>query len=170
MEPSQGIVVVADGMGGAPGGDVASALAVQEVVRGLHGGEGMEESVRRANRKILEMTEARPTLAGMGTTLTALKVSAGGRDLRPWAMSGIPGPTSSRRTISPRSPGTTPWSGTWWMPGKIPPSAEREHPLGHILSRVLGTERDVEVDLIEGVAEGRRLFPPLLRRAGEGHG
>jgi serine/threonine protein phosphatase PrpC len=42
--------------------------------------------------------------------------------------------------------------------GKIPPSAEREHPLGHILSRVLGTENDVEVDLVEGTARDGDCF------------
>ena len=33
---------------------------------------------------------------------------------------------------------------------RTPASAEREHPLGHILTRVLGTEEDVEVDVCEG--------------------
>ncbi|MCJ7626985.1 MAG: protein phosphatase 2C domain-containing protein, partial [Longimicrobiales bacterium] len=151
MEPSQGIVVVADGMGGAPGGDVASDMAVQEVVRGLHEGEGMAASVRRANRKILEVAEARPTLVGMGTTLTALKVSAEDGayvvghvgDSRAYLLSGDDFSQISRDHTMVRDMVDA---------GKIPPSAEREHPLGHILSRVLGTERDVDVDLIEGAA------------------
>ena len=42
--------------------------------------------------------------------------------------------------------------------GKIPASAEREHPLGHILSRVLGTEADVDVDLFEGRLQGGYCF------------
>ena len=49
VEPSQGIVVVADGMGGAPSGDLASALAVQEVAKALHSGNGMLEAVLGAN-------------------------------------------------------------------------------------------------------------------------
>ena len=34
--------------------------------------------------------------------------------------------------------------------GKIPASAEREHPLGHILTRVLGTDDQVELDVYRG--------------------
>jgi serine/threonine protein phosphatase PrpC len=42
--------------------------------------------------------------------------------------------------------------------GKIPPSAEREHPLGHILTRVLGTEDLLEVDLIDGAVRDGHCF------------
>ena len=42
--------------------------------------------------------------------------------------------------------------------GKIPASAEREHPLGHILSRVLGTDADVDVDVLEGQAQAGDCF------------
>jgi len=149
VEPSQGIVVVADGMGGAPGGDVASALAVQEVVRGLHSGEGMEECVRRANRRIQEMVQTQPAFSGMGTTLTALKVSPGActyvlghvGDSRAYLLSGEEFSQISRDHTMVRDMVDA---------GKIPASAEREHPLSHILSRALGTEPEVEVDLVEG--------------------
>jgi protein phosphatase len=126
-------------------------MAVQEVVRGLHRGDGMAESVRQANRKLLEMAEERPALAGMGTTLTALKVSAEEGafvvghvgDSRAYLLSGDDFSQISRDHTMVRDMVDA---------GKIPPSAEREHPLGHILSRVLGTETDVDVDLIEGAA------------------
>jgi protein phosphatase len=151
VEPSRGIVVVADGMGGAPGGDLASALGVQEVVRGLHGGEGMEESVLRANRKILEMAESQLALSGMGTTLTALKVAKDDGayvlghvgDSRAYLFSGDRFSQLSRDHTMVRDMVDA---------GKIPASAEREHPLGHILSRVLGTDADLQVDLVEGTA------------------
>jgi serine/threonine protein phosphatase PrpC len=157
VEPSQGIVVVADGMGGAPGGDLASALAVQEVVRGLHAGEGMEESVKRANQKILEMAETQPALSGMGTTLTGLKISLDSwiyvvghvGDSRVYLLSGGDFSQISRDHTMVRDMVDA---------GKIPESAEREHPLGHILSRVLGTESDVKVDLVEGTARGGDCF------------
>ncbi len=149
MEPSQGIVVVADGMGGAPAGDLASALAVQEVARGLHAGEGMAEALTRANRKILGMADSQPALSGMGTTVTALKVSKeDGRF--------VLGHVGDSRAYLLSSNGFSQISRDHTMvrdmveAGKIPPSAEREHPLGHILTRVLGTEEEVEVDLCEG--------------------
>jgi protein phosphatase len=157
VEPSQGIVVVADGMGGAPAGDLASAMAVQEVVLGLHAGEGMEESIQRANGKIVEMAEVQPAFSGMGTTLTALKVSLENwsyvlghvGDSRAYLLSGGDFSQISRDHTMVRDMVDS---------GKIPPSAEREHPLGHILSRVLGTEDDVEVDLVEGTARDGDCF------------
>jgi protein phosphatase len=157
VEPSQGIVVVADGMGGAPAGDLASAIAVQEVVLGLHAGEGMKEAIQRANGKIVEMAEVQPTFSGMGTTLTALKVSLERwsyvlghvGDSRAYLLSGDDFSQISRDHTMVRDMVDA---------GKIPPSAEREHPLGHILSRVLGTENDVEVDLVEGTARDGDCF------------
>jgi len=157
VEPSQGIVVVADGMGGAPAGDLASALAVQEVARGIHAAEGMEESVQRANRKIFEMSETQPAYSGMGTTLTALKVSP---DTGTYVM----GHVGDSRAYLLSGDGFSQISRDHTMvrdmvdAGKIPPSAEREHPLGHILSRVLGTESDVEVDLVEGTTQDGDCF------------
>jgi len=157
VEPSQGIVVVADGMGGAPAGDLASAMAVQEVVLGLQAGEGMKESIQRANGKIVEMAEVQPTFSGMGTTLTALKVSLESwsyvlghvGDSRAYLLSGDVFSQISRDHTMVRDMVDA---------GKIPQSAEREHPLGHILSRVLGTEDDVEVDLVEGTARDGDCF------------
>jgi len=151
VDPSQGIVVVADGMGGAPGGDLASALAVKEVARGHQAGEEMEESILSANRKILELAEPQPALSGMGTTLTALKVSPETSiylvghvgDSRAYLLSDEDFSQISRDHTMVRDMVDA---------GKIPASAERKHPLGHILSRVLGTEGDVEVDLVEGTA------------------
>ncbi|MGQ7295809.1 PP2C family protein-serine/threonine phosphatase [Quadrisphaera sp. KR29] len=71
-------VVVADGMGGHAGGDVASATAVAELM-GLddeaHGAEApqrLADGVARAQAALLRRVAAEPALAGMGTTVTAL--------------------------------------------------------------------------------------------------
>lgn len=149
VEPSQGIIVVADGMGGAPAGDVASGLAVQEVAKGLHAGTGMEESVQAANLRILEMAESQPAMSGMGTTITALRVYPETRtfvvghvgDSRAYLLSAGSFSQISRDHTMVRDMVDA---------GRIPASAEREHPLGHILSRVLGTQADVSVDVVEG--------------------
>jgi protein phosphatase len=157
VEPSLGIVVVADGMGGAPAGDLASAMAVQEVARGLHSGERMEEALIRANEKILGMADAQPALSGMGTTVTALKVSLEKGefvlghvgDSRAYLLSGSGFSQISRDHTMVRD---------MVEAGKIPASAEREHPLGHILTRVLGTEEQVELDLCVGSVEAGDCF------------
>ena len=54
VDPSHGIAIVADGMGGAPAGEVASGLAVEEVHQSIRKGLGIREAVERANGKILE--------------------------------------------------------------------------------------------------------------------
>ena len=158
VEPSQGIMVVADGMGGAPAGDVASALAVQEVAKGLHAGTGMEEAVQAANRRILEIAKSQPAMSGMGTTLTALRVNPETKvyivghvgDSRAYILSGDTFSQISRDHTMVRDMVDA---------GRIPASAEREHPLGHILSRVLGTQADVAVDVVEGdLREGDRFL------------
>ncbi|PWJ55742.1 protein phosphatase [Quadrisphaera granulorum] len=71
-------IVVADGMGGHAGGDVASATAVAELM-GLddeaHGAEApqrLADAVARAQTALLRRVAAEPALAGMGTTVTAL--------------------------------------------------------------------------------------------------
>jgi protein phosphatase len=72
------LMVVADGMGGHKGGQVASGLAVQAVRDAfLNGGDStdLEELLIRgfsqAQRAILEHAAENPELSGMGTTCTA---------------------------------------------------------------------------------------------------
>src|SRR4051794_15356738 len=74
------VFVVADGMGGAQAGEVASRIAVEAFERGL-GDDGaasaeqlLAERVRAANARIHEMSQAERDLAGMGTTITAAHV------------------------------------------------------------------------------------------------
>lgn len=71
---------VADGMGGANGGEVASAMAVEVLrqgLRGLPGGAGLELLAREADRAIHERAKRDPSLRGMGTTLTAARIDPG---------------------------------------------------------------------------------------------
>src|SRR5512143_178002 len=73
------LLVVADGMGGHAGGDVASSLAIAELA-GLDGDshgsddvlEHLHEAVRAAHGQLLDRVAEEPRLSGMGTTVTAL--------------------------------------------------------------------------------------------------
>jgi serine/threonine protein phosphatase PrpC len=70
------LLVVADGMGGAAAGDLASAVAVDTIRRiedRVDGREMLEVlagAIHRANDRISDLVEADGTLDGMGTTVT----------------------------------------------------------------------------------------------------
>jgi PPM family protein phosphatase len=72
-----GLVILADGMGGHSGGEIASKLAVEAITRVYYEVDnGPAESLRiafeQANRQIYEASIADANLEGMGTTSTAL--------------------------------------------------------------------------------------------------
>lgn len=74
-----GVYVVCDGMGGAAAGEVASSLAVDEVMRLLTSRRAedsvsavIEQAVNTANEVIFCRSQSNPRLNGMGTTLVAM--------------------------------------------------------------------------------------------------
>lgn len=80
MHPEIGVFVVADGIGGRPGGDRASATAVECFVSHLRSIEAparleegrLREAVAEANRAVLSMSKQDPLLTGLGSTLAAV--------------------------------------------------------------------------------------------------
>jgi protein phosphatase len=71
------LLVVADGMGGHPAGDVASRIALDTLTEAFPAlpngdlGQALTQAYRQANDAIFAAGEAEPTHAGMGTTLTS---------------------------------------------------------------------------------------------------
>jgi protein phosphatase len=74
------LVIVCDGVGGLPAGDVAAQIAASTIKDELTGpgsgvvkapGRALENAVEGANRAILETANAHPEDKGMGTTCTA---------------------------------------------------------------------------------------------------
>jgi serine/threonine protein phosphatase PrpC len=77
------LAVVADGMGGHAGGDVASAATVLDMIHldtdNYDGDAGtvLADEIQTANSLLSELVHINPKLAGMGTTVTALLLAEG---------------------------------------------------------------------------------------------
>lgn len=86
-DETAGVVVVADGMGGHPAGDVASALAVRTIMERVHteagsrrwldGGGNPESAIEAANTAIQLDAQRHPERQGMGTTVVVLAMGDG---------------------------------------------------------------------------------------------
>ncbi|MGH9630118.1 MAG: PP2C family protein-serine/threonine phosphatase [Bryobacteraceae bacterium] len=76
LAPALDLYIVADGMGGAQGGEHASKLAAETVAEyvwqsGRTSGEVLLAALEEANRRVIEAAGQDPNLHGMGTTITA---------------------------------------------------------------------------------------------------
>ncbi|MFJ3792319.1 PP2C family protein-serine/threonine phosphatase [Kitasatospora sp. NPDC090091] len=73
------VVAVADGLGGHPGGEVASALVARELAAAgpaLDGEEAVRETLQACNRAVYAVAAGDPGLAAMGTTVAGLVLLA----------------------------------------------------------------------------------------------
>lgn len=73
------LLVVADGMGGHAGGDIASSTVIGHLVQldddapgGNESGDELAHAIATANRELGRIARERPELNGMGTTITAV--------------------------------------------------------------------------------------------------
>ncbi|NJM53014.1 MAG: serine/threonine-protein phosphatase [Blastocatellia bacterium] len=80
--PERGLFAVADGVGGAQAGDVASQMAVEILAEAFNnlGNTGdveelMNEAISRGNGAIYQMSHDLPQLSTMATTIVALQIS-----------------------------------------------------------------------------------------------
>lgn len=147
-----GLAVVADGMGGHLGGEVASSLAVQEVVGRFDQPDlgVLVDAVEHANRRILDTAAADPTLHHMGTTVVALGLIDVPEGL---ALGAINVGDSRMYRLTGDSPRvleqlTEDHSLVEAMvrEGRLTPEQAEVHPQRNIVTRALGVVEHVEVD------------------------
>jgi PPM family protein phosphatase len=141
------LFAVADGMGGAKAGEVASAVAVEAVEGATESGEPVEaqlaDIVRQANRRIYDLAVADESRRGMGTTLTLAKVH--GDDV---SLAHVGDSRAYRLRDGELKQLTRDHSlvAELERSGQITPEAAEHHPQRSIITRALGPEPDVEVD------------------------
>jgi protein phosphatase len=141
------LFAVADGMGGAKAGEVASAVAVEAVEQAHDSDEPAEAQlagiVRDANRRIYDLAVADESRRGMGTTLTLAKVH--GAEV---SLAHVGDSRAYRMREGELSQLTRDHSlvAELERSGQITPEAAEHHPQRSIITRALGPEPDVEVD------------------------
>ena len=142
------LFVVADGMGGAQAGEVASRVAVETFGAGLDDGADPQGSltrqVREANARINELSHERPEHAGMGTTITALYV--GEREVA-IAHVGDSRAYCLREGELLRLTDDHSLVDELIRQGRLTPEEAEEHPQRSVITRALGPEPAVEVDV-----------------------
>jgi PPM family protein phosphatase len=141
------LFAVADGMGGAKAGEVASAVAVEAVEEARESSEPAEAQlagiVRDANRRIYDLAVGDESRRGMGTTLTLAKVHgdevslAHVGDSRAYRLrdGDLEQLTRDHSLVAELE-----------RSGQITAEAAEHHPQRSIITRALGPEPDVEVD------------------------
>jgi protein phosphatase len=141
------LFVVADGMGGAQAGEVASRIAVESFQRGLEDDAHPERSLaalaRTANARIHELSHSNVEQAGMGTTLTAVYVGA---DEVAIAHVGDSRAYCLRDGHLLRLTHDHSLVDELMRQGRLTPEEAVEHPQRSVITRALGPEGTVDVD------------------------
>jgi protein phosphatase len=141
------LFAVADGMGGARAGEVASRIAVEQfdVQEKTDGSpeEQLAEVARGANRQIYKMAQEDSAHAGMGTTFTAALVT--GREI---AIGHVGDSRLYRLRDGELERLTHDHSlvEEFVRQGKLTPAEAEVHPQRSIITRALGPEPEVQVD------------------------
>jgi protein phosphatase len=153
------LFAVADGMGGARAGEVAARAAVDEVA-GLQesdavGERSLAQVVEQANRRIHELSVGDESLAGMGTTMTAIAVGDG-----EVAIAHVGDSRAYRLRDGELERLTHDHSLVDEMvrAGRLTPEEAEVHPQRSIITRALGPEPQVEVERMTYRARGGDVY------------
>jgi protein phosphatase len=142
------LFMIADGMGGAAAGEVASAMCAEafaelDLIR-QRGDGALREAVQTANQRIHQRAATDPEAAGMGTTVTAALVEHDGRiafanvgDSRAYLLreGALQRLTEDHSVVAELV-----------ASGQISEQEAGTHPQRNVVTRVLGAEATVQVD------------------------
>ena len=153
---SDALLAVADGMGGRPAGDVASALAIEKLLSHLQDADKRQalddgqragllgEAMHALNLDVFQAA-TKPETRGMGTTLTVAMVAGSSLvighvgDSRVYLLRGgqLHQPSTDHN-----------WAEEEIRRGHLTRDAARTHPGRNMLTRAIGTSPQVEVDVL----------------------
>ena len=158
----RGVYVVCDGMGGAAAGEIASSLAVDEMMRLLAAGDGAgplldeaQMAVASANQAIFSRAQRSQRLSGMGTTLVALLVN----ERRAWMLN--VGDSRGYRLRQGRLEQITldhSLVEEQVRLGRMSPLEAQRSPLRNVITRALGTQCAVTADVFDLEVEAGDLY------------
>ena len=154
------LFVVADGMGGAQAGEVASRAAAESFAQNLPPAPPerlLEETIAGANRTIHELARKDPSLAGMGTTTTAALVDLDDEEVA----IGHVGDSRAYRLRGGRFEQLTRDHSLveeMRRKGQLTDAQAEDHPQRSIITRALGPEPEVDVDLQTVPAQAGDVF------------
>ncbi len=139
LDNRRALLVIADGMGGHAAGEVAAQLAVDSF-KGFIPREPADlcGQIEEAHKEILKQSLSSLSLAGMGTTLTALFISDRSAC---WAHVGDSRIYHLHKKSLTRITDDHTIPGTLLKKAKITREQARLHPYGNVLMRCVGCER-----------------------------
>ncbi len=153
------LFAIADGMGGARAGEVASALAADALneARGDSGGEHIVvQLIQEANRRVHERASTDAETSGMGTTITVARVEDDGSvtfghvgDSRAYLLraNNLEQLTDDHSLVAELV-----------RRGELSAEAAEVHPQRSVITRALGTDPDVDVDAFSVVGEAGDVY------------
>jgi PPM family protein phosphatase len=149
--PERGLFAVADGVGGAQAGDVASQMAVEQLAEAFNNfregdvEELMHEAITRGNGAIYQMSHDLPQLSTMATTIVALQIAGNiatighvgdSRLYRLDSRGNLFRETQDHSVVEEEV-----------RAGRMTPEQAENHPSKNVISRALGAEPGVEIDM-----------------------
>ena len=153
------LFAVADGMGGAQAGEVASQLAASALEGGdsdgLDGTKRIDALIQEANRRIFDRASTDPTASGMGTTMTVALVDG---------MTVAIGHVGDSRAYLVRGEQMEQLTEDHSLvnellkTGKLSEEEAHVHPQRSVITRAVGTDPDVDVDGFTIEAEDGDIF------------
>ena len=161
--PEHGVFAVADGVGGAMAGDVASQMAVEILGEAFinysvaaEPEEIMTVAIDRANSSINQMASELPQLASMATTIVALHISGNvatiahvgdSRAYRLDADGHLYRETQDHSVVEEEV-----------RAGRMTPEQAANHPSRNVISRAVGAEITVDIDIKTIILEPGTMF------------